>query len=99
VQVGAVVKAGQLLAEIDPSVSSPKSRRSRATAQPAAQLPTGRRRLVLARLQSRAAESRPRKCTTTEALQSAEADAALLTGPGYAIPAQIKQTESTLRGG
>ena len=93
VEVGAVVKAGQLLAEIDPSVYQAKVDGDRA------QLQNQRAQLELAGLQLNRQKNLDREnATTTEALQSAAAAQQSALAQADAIRAQIKQTESTLRG-
>jgi len=100
VQVGAVVKAGQLLAEIDPSVYQSKVDGDRAQLlNQRAQLADREAQVVLARLQFTRQQNLDREnATTTEALQSAEATQRSALAQADAIRAQIKQTESTLRG-
>ena len=100
VEVGAVVKAGQLLAEIDPSVYQSKVDGDRAQLlNQHAQLADREAQLVLARLQFTRQKNLDREnATTTEALQSAEATQQSALAQADAIRAQIKQTESTLRG-
>lgn len=100
VEVGAVVKAGQLLAEIDPSVYQSKVDGDRAQLlNQHAQLADREAQVVLARLQFTRQKNLDREnATTTEALQSAEAAQQSALAQADAIRAQIKQTESTLRG-
>lgn len=100
VEVGAVVKAGQLLAEIDPSVYQSKVDGDRAQLlNQRAQLADREAQLALARLQFTRQKNLDREnATTTEALQSAEATQQSALAQVDAIRAQIKQTESTLRG-
>jgi macrolide-specific efflux system membrane fusion protein len=100
VEVGAVVKAGQLLAEIDPSVYQSKVDGDRAQLlNQHAQLADREAQLALARLQFTRQKNLDREnATTTEALQSAEATQQSALAQADAIRAQIKQTESTLRG-
>ena len=100
VEVGAVVKAGQLLAEIDPSVYQSKVDGDRAQLlNQQAQLADREAQLELARLQFTRQKNLDREnATTTEALQSAEATQQSALAQADAIRAQIKQTESTLRG-
>jgi len=100
VEVGAVVKAGQLLAEIDPSVYQSKVDGDRAQLlNQKAQLADREAQLDLARLQFTRQKNLDREnATTTEALQSAEATQQSALAQADAIRAQIKQTESTLRG-
>jgi macrolide-specific efflux system membrane fusion protein len=100
VEVGAVVKAGQLLAEIDPSVYQSKVDGDRAQLlNQHAQLADREAQLELAKLQFARQKNLDREnATTTEALQSAEATQQSALAQADAIRAQIKQTESTLRG-
>ena len=100
VEVGAIVKAGQLLAEIDPSVYQAKVDGDRAQLQnQRAQLADREAQLELARLQFARQKNLDREnATTTEALQSAGATQQSAQAQAEAIRAQIKQTESTLRG-
>src|SRR6185295_11076254 len=100
VEVGAVVKAGQLLAEIDPSVYQSKVDGDRAQLlNQHAQLADRQAQLELARLQFiRQTNLDREEATTKEALQSAEAAQRSALAQADAIRAQIKQTESTLRG-
>jgi len=100
VEVGAVVKAGQLLAEIDPSVYQAKVDGDRAQLQnQRAQLADREAQLALARLQLTRQKNLDREnATTTEALQGAAASQQSAQAQVDAIRAQIKQTESTLRG-
>jgi len=100
VDVGAVVKAGQLLAEIDPSVYQSKADGTRAQLlNQRAQLADRQAQLVLAELQFRRQQNLAREeATTADALQSAEASAQSALAQVNAIKAQMQQTESTLRG-
>jgi macrolide-specific efflux system membrane fusion protein len=100
VDVGAVVKAGDLLAEIDPSVYQSKVDGDRAQLlNQHAQLADRTAQVELARLQfARQKNLDLENATTKEALQSAEATLQSATAQVAAIRAQIKQTESTLRG-
>lgn len=100
VDVGAVVKAGELLAEIDPSVYQSKVDGNRALLlNQHAQLADRTAQVELARLQFiRQKNLDLENATTKEALQSAEATLQSATAQVAAIRAQIKQTESTLRG-
>jgi macrolide-specific efflux system membrane fusion protein len=100
VEVGDVVKAGQLLAEIDPSVYQSKVDGDRAQLlNQQAQLADREAQLALARLQFTRQKNLDREnATTTEALQSAEATQQSALAQADVIRAQIKQTESTLRG-
>lgn len=100
VDVGAVVKAGQLLAEIDSSVYQSRVDGDRAQLlNQQAQLADREAQLELAKLQLIRQKNLEREnATTTEALQSAEATQRSAFAQAAAIRAQIKQTESTLRG-
>ena len=100
VEVGAVVKAGQLLAEIDPSVYQSKVDGDRAQLlNQRAQLADRKAQLELARLQFTRQKNLDREnATTAEALQGAEAAQQSAMAQADAVRAQIKQTESTLRG-
>jgi macrolide-specific efflux system membrane fusion protein len=100
VEVGAVVKAGQLLAEIDPSVYQSKVDGDRAQLlNQRAQLADREAQLDLARLQFTRQKNLDREnATTTEALQGAGATQQSALAQADAIRAQIEQTQSTLRG-
>jgi len=100
VEVGAVVKAGELLAEIDPSVYQSKVDADRAQLlNQGAQLADKQAQLALAELQLARQQNLMREnATSADALQVAEA--ARLSGVAQvnSIRAQIQQTQSTLRG-
>ena len=100
VEVGAVVTAGQLLAEIDPSVYQAKVDGDKALLlNLQAQLADRIAQFDLAKLQFARQKNLDREhATTTEALQSAEATQQSAQAQTDAIRAQIKQTGSTLRG-
>ena len=100
VEVGAVVKAGQLLAEIDPSVYQAKVDGDRAQLlNQTAQLADKQAQLVLAELQLKRQQNMMREeATTADALQSAEATRKSAQAQQDALKAQMQQTESTLRG-
>jgi len=100
VGVGAVVKKGQLLAEIDPSVYQAKVDGDRAQLlNQRAQLADRQAQLVLAQLQYKRQQNLDREnATTADAVQSAEAAEQSAAAQVKAIAAQIQQTESTLRG-
>jgi macrolide-specific efflux system membrane fusion protein len=100
VEIGAVVKAGQLLAEIDPSVYQSKVDGDNAQLlNLQAQLADRKAQLVLAGLQLARQKNLDREeATTTEALQSAAATQQSALAQSDSIRAQIKQTGSTLRG-
>jgi membrane fusion protein, macrolide-specific efflux system len=100
VEVGAVVTAGQLLAEIDPSVYQAKVDGDRAQLlNQQAQLADKQAQLVLADLQFTRQKNLMREdATTADALQSAEATRQSALAQGNSIRAQMQQTQSTLRG-
>lgn len=100
VAIGSVVKKGDLLAEIDPTVY-----RSRVDADQAqlrnlnAQRAEGQAKLALAGQQLARQQSLMKAdATTADALQSAQAAARVAAAQLEALKAQIQQTESTLRG-
>lgn len=100
VEVGSVVKAGDLLAEIDPTVylSTVDARRA-ALRNQRASLADKEAQLALAQLQlTRQKNLMKADATTTETLQAAEATAKSAKAQVDALKAQIDQTESTLRG-
>jgi macrolide-specific efflux system membrane fusion protein len=100
VDIGAVVKAKDLLAEIDPSVYQAKVDGDQAQLlNLQAQLADKQAQLVLADLQATRQQNLTREnATTTDALQSAEAAQQSAAAQVKAFKAQIQQTESTLRG-
>ena len=100
VEVGAVVKAGQLLAEIDPSVYQAKVDGDHAQLlNQQAQLADKQAQLALAELQLTRQQNLMREdATTADALQSAEAARQSALAQLNSIKAQMQQTESTLRG-
>ena len=100
VEVGAVVKQGQLLAEIDPSVYQSKVDADQAQIQnQAAQLADRKAQLVLAEAQFVRQQNLMReRATSTDALQIAEAARNSALAQVNSIKAQMDQTESTLRG-
>ncbi|WP_294265085.1 efflux RND transporter periplasmic adaptor subunit [Propionivibrio sp.] len=100
VDVGTVVTAGQLLAEIDPSVYQSRVDGDHALLlNQEAQLADRQAQLVLARLQLTRQKNLDREnATTTDALQSAAATHQSALAQTDAIRAQIKQTGSILRG-
>jgi macrolide-specific efflux system membrane fusion protein len=100
VEVGAVVKAGQLLAEIDPSVYQAKVDGDRAQLlNQQAQLADKQAQLALAELQlTRQKNLMREEATSADALQSAEAARQSAFAQVNALKAQMQQTESTLRG-
>lgn len=100
VEIGSVVKAKDLLAEIDPSVYLSKADADRAQlSNQAAQLTDKQAQLVLAELQfTRQKNMMLEDATTKEAVQSAEAGARSARAQVQSIQAQMQQTASTLRG-
>lgn len=100
VDVGAEVKEGDLLAEIDPAVYLSRVNASRAQLRnQRAQLQERRAQLVLAEQQhTRQRNLMSQNATTDEALQSAEANLASIQAQIEALEAQIEQTESNLKG-
>lgn len=100
VEIGAMVEKGQLLAEIDPSVYQSKVDADGAQLlNQQAQLDDKRAQVTLAKLQLARQQNMARdNATTTEALQSAQAVEKSARAQRDAVKAQIKQTESTLRG-
>lgn len=99
VDVGSVVQAGDLLAEIDPTVlkATVDARRAGLRNQRAT-LAERQSQLVLANLLlSRQKNLMKDDATTTEALQQAEANARAAQAQIDATRASIEQTESTLR--
>jgi membrane fusion protein, macrolide-specific efflux system len=99
VEVGSVVKAGDLLAEIDPTVltATVDARRAGLRNQRAT-LSERESNLALALLQhERQQKLLLENATTAEALQQAEASLRAARAQIEAIKAQIQQTESTLR--
>jgi macrolide-specific efflux system membrane fusion protein len=100
VDVGAIVKAKDLLAEIDPSVYQAKVDGDHAQLlNLQAQLADRQAQLALAELQLTRQQNLTREnATTADALQSAEATRKSALAQLDAIKAQIQQTGSTLRG-
>src|SRR5665647_960350 len=100
VDIGAIVKKGQLLAEIDPSVYQSKVDADRAQLlNQRAQIADKQAQLVLAELQFSRQQNLARdNATTSDALQSAEATQQSARAQLNAFKAQMQQTESTLRG-
>ena len=100
VEVGAAVKAGQLLAEIDPSVYQAKVDGDQAQLlNQRAQLADRQAQLALAELQFTRQQNLMREdATSADALQVAEAGRQSALAQLNAIRAQMQQTESTLRG-
>lgn len=100
VEVGSMVKAGDLLGEIDPTVYLSKVDASRAQLRNLrAQLKEREAQVVLARVQfQRQTALMAEDATTTETLQTAEATQKSAEAQLEALRAQIEQYESTLRG-
>jgi len=100
VDIGSIVKKGQLLAEIDPSVYQAKVDGDRAQLlNQQAQLADRQAQLALAELQLTRQQNLNREnATTADAVQSAEAAEQSAAAQVKAIMAQIQQTDSTLRG-
>ena len=100
VDIGAVVKKGQLLAEIDPSVYQAKVDGDQAQMlNQKAQLADKQAQLALADLQLTRQQNLTRDdATTADALQSDEAARKSALAQQNSIKAQIQQTGSTLRG-
>lgn len=100
VELGAQVKARDLLAEIDPSVYQSKVDADRAQLRnQGAQLADRRAQLVLAERQfTRQKNMLSEDATTADAEQSAEAAATSARAQVDSVKAQIEQTASTLRG-
>ncbi|MDR0634613.1 MAG: efflux RND transporter periplasmic adaptor subunit [Azoarcus sp.] len=100
VKVGSEVQAGDLLAEIDPTVYLSKVDASRAQLRnQRAQLKEREAQLALAQIQYRRQQAlMAEDATTTESLQTAEAALKSAEASLEALRAQIEQTESSLRG-
>ena len=100
VEIGASVKGGQLLAEIDPTVYSSRVDADRAQLDNLrAQLAERQAQLVLAEQQFQRQTNLTREnATTAEALQTAEASLASAKAQLDVLKAQIQQASSTLRG-
>ncbi|MGP1676806.1 MAG: efflux RND transporter periplasmic adaptor subunit [Burkholderiales bacterium] len=100
VDIGAIVKARDLLAEIDPSVYQAKVDGDQAQLlNQQAQLADKQAQLALAELQLTRQQNMMREeATTADALQSAEATRKSAIAQHDSIKAQIQQTASTLRG-
>ncbi|OXY80947.1 efflux RND transporter periplasmic adaptor subunit [Oceanimonas doudoroffii] len=99
VEVGDQVKAGDLLAEIDPTVYLAQVDASRAQLRnQQAQLKDRQAQLTLARIQhQRQQRLMAENATSREAVQSAEAGLHSAQAQVEALKAQISQTESSLR--
>jgi macrolide-specific efflux system membrane fusion protein len=100
VEVGQTVAAGDLLAEIDPTVFQAKVEADQAQlANLAAQTAERRARLALANQQLVRQRNLARvNATSTEAVQAAEAEVKAIEAQIEALGAQIKQTQSQLKG-
>jgi len=100
VDIGGVVTAGQLLAEIDPSVYQSKVDADKAQLlNQKALLADKQAQLVLAQLQATRQQNLTREnATTADLLQTAEAGQKSALALVNSVQAQIQQTESTLRG-
>ncbi|MDR2259330.1 MAG: efflux RND transporter periplasmic adaptor subunit [Azoarcus sp.] len=100
VKVGSEVKAGDLLAEIDPTVYLSKVDASRAQLRnQRAQLKEREAQLTLAQIQYRRQKAlMAEDATTVESLQTSEAGLKSAEASLEALRAQIEQTESSLRG-
>ncbi|MGH8697518.1 MAG: efflux RND transporter periplasmic adaptor subunit [Burkholderiales bacterium] len=100
VQIGQSVKAGDLLAEIDPTVYRTRVDAGRAQLRNLQALLVDRQaQLDLARQQFARQENLMREeATTTEAFHQAAAAARSAAAQIDALKAQVEQTESTLRG-
>lgn len=100
VELGAQVRQGQLLAEIDPSVYQSRVDADRAQLRnQRAQLADRQAQAVLAKLQLARQQQLARDdATTQEAVQTAEATLQSANAQVESLRAQIEQTESTLRG-
>lgn len=99
VDVGSTVKAGDLLAEIDPAVQRARVDANRAQLKNLrAQVAGERARLTLARQQLARQQNMMREeATTAEALQTAVATVHITAAQIESLMAQIEQTESQLR--
>ena len=99
VEVGDTVSAGDLLAEIDPTVYRARVDASRAQLKNLrAQLKDREAQLTLAQIQLRRQRAlMAEDATTRESLQTAEASAQSAEAQLEALRAQIEQVESTLR--
>jgi macrolide-specific efflux system membrane fusion protein len=100
VEIGSTVKAGQLLAEIDPTVYLSRVDADRAQlANLRAQLADREAQLVLAEQQfERQTNLMREQATSAQALQTAEAQLASAKAQLQVLKAQIQQASSTLRG-
>ncbi|MBI4182789.1 MAG: efflux RND transporter periplasmic adaptor subunit [Proteobacteria bacterium] len=100
VEIGATVKAGDLLAEIDPTVYLARVEAARAQLlNLKAQLAEKQAQLQLAERQfQRQSNLMKANATSEDAYQSSEAAMRSATAQVEALKAQIQQTESTLKG-
>jgi len=100
VEVGAHVKAGQLIAEIDPTLYQSRVEADQAQLRTQqAQLQDRQAQLVLAEQQhQRQVNMMKEDATTQDALQTAEAALGSAQAQIKVLQAQIEQTQSTLRG-
>jgi len=100
VEIGQMVKKGELLAEIDPTVYLSKVDADQAQlANLQAQLSDRQAQLKLAEQKAqRQANMMRERATTTEAVQTAEAELQSAQAQINALKAQIQMTRSTLRG-
>ncbi|HEX4927761.1 MAG TPA: efflux RND transporter periplasmic adaptor subunit [Burkholderiales bacterium] len=100
VEVGQVVKKGELLAEIDSTVYRSRVDADKAQlANLSAQRAEAQAKLALAEQQLKRQQNLLKAdATTTDALQTAHAAARVARAQLDALAAQIRQTESTLRG-
>ena len=100
VKVGQTVKAGQLLAEIDPTVYRSRVDANRAQLRTQqAQLTDREAQLALAEQQLQRQQNMMREnATTQDAVQTAEAAAKSARAQIGVLQAQLEQTRSTLRG-
>lgn len=99
-EIGAVVRKGDLLAEIDPTVYQARVEANRAQLlNLRAQLADKQAQLALAQQQFQRQTNLARaSATSQDALQSAEAAMRSASAQVGALKAQIQQTESTLKG-
>jgi membrane fusion protein, macrolide-specific efflux system len=100
VEIGSTVKAGQLIAEIDPTVYLSRVEANQAQLRTQqAQLQDRQAQLVLAEQQhQRQVNMMKENATTQDALQTAEAALRSAQAQIKVLQAQIEQTQSTLRG-
>jgi macrolide-specific efflux system membrane fusion protein len=100
VEIGSMVKAGQLIAEIDPTVYLSRVEANQAQLRTQqAQLQDRQAQLALAEQQHQRQVNMMREdATTQDALQTAEATLRSAKAQIDVLKAQIEQTQSTLRG-